>query len=142
IFILPLNMGVAGAAYATIIAQAVSAIGICLYTFKKLPMIRLERKDLQLDVNIVKMIGNQSILTSMQQSVMNFGILMIQGLVNSFGVATMAAFAAAVKIEHFAYLPSTEFGNAFSIFIAQNHGAKKQERIKEGIRSALKIITS
>ena len=71
---------------------------------------------------------------------MNFGILMIQGLVNSFGVAAMAAFAAAVKIDSFAYMPVQDFGNAFSTFIAQNHGAKKSSRIKRGIRSA--ILTS
>ena len=54
---------------------------------------------------------------------MNFGILMIQGLVNSFGMAVMAAFAAAVKIDTFAYMPAQEFGNAFSLFVSQNHGA-------------------
>ena len=68
---------------------------------------------------------------------MNFGILMIQGLVNSFGVSVMAAFAAAVKIDSFAYMPVQDFGNAFSTFIAQNYGAGKQERIRGGIRSAV-----
>lgn len=77
------------------------------------------------------MIANNSILTSIQQSVMNFGILMIQGLVNSFGVAVMAAFAAVVKIESFAYLPKQELGNAFSTFIAQNYGAKEIGRIQK-----------
>lgn len=74
-----------------------------------------------------------------QQSVMNFGILMIQGLVNSFGSAVMAAFAAAVKIDSFAYMPAQEFGNAFSLFISQNYGAKKPERVYAGIRKAMKI---
>ena len=68
---------------------------------------------------------------------MNFGILMIQGLVNSFGTAVMAAFAAAVKIDSFAYMPVQEFGNAFSTFIAQNFGAKRYGRIRRGVRSAL-----
>ena len=53
---------------------------------------------------------------------MNFGILMVQGRVNSFGPAVMAAFAAAVKIDSFAYMPVQDFGNAFSTFIAQNYG--------------------
>ena len=61
---------------------------------------------------------------------------MVQGLVNSFGSIVMAAFAAAVKIDAFAYMPLQDFGNAFSTFIAQNYGAKKPERIKKGIRSA------
>lgn len=71
---------------------------------------------------------------------MNFGILMIQGLVNSFGTAVMAAFAAAIKIDSFAYMPVQEFGNAFSTFIAQNFGAKRHDRIRKGVRSA--VITT
>ena len=141
VFIVPFDMGVGGAAYATIIAQIISAIGLALYCIRKIPIIRLERKHFQIDMNIARMIGNNSLLTSIQQSVMNLGILMIQGLVNSFGVSVMAAFAAVVKIESFAYLPEQELGNAFSTFIAQNHGAKKRGRIRNGIRSALKIIT-
>ena len=81
-----------------------------------------------------------SSLTCLQQSVMNFGILTVQGLVNSFGTTVMAAFAAAVKIDAFAYLPVQDFGNAFSIFTAQNFGAKKQDRIRKGIRVA--VLTS
>ena len=67
---------------------------------------------------------------------MNFGILMVQGLVNSFGTVIMAAFAAAVKIDSFAYMPVQDFGNAFSTYVAQNYGAGKQERIRKGIKSA------
>ena len=78
-----------------------------------------------------------SLHTCVQQSVMNFGILMVQGLVNSFGVNVMAAFAAAVKIDAFAYLPVQDFGNAFSTFVAQNTGASQPERIRQGIRSAV-----
>ena len=70
---------------------------------------------------------------------MNFGILMIQGLVNRFGAAVMAAFAAAVKIDSFAYMPAQEFGNAFSVFISQNYGGRKTGRVKEGIRQAVKV---
>ncbi len=68
-------------------------------------------------------IAGFSFLTCVQQSVMNLGILMVQGLVNSFGTTVMAAFAAAVKIDAFAYMPVQDFGNAFSTFIAQNYGA-------------------
>ena len=68
---------------------------------------------------------------------MNLGILAVQGLVNSFGTTIMAAFAAAVKIDAFAYLPVQDFGNAFSVFVAQNFGAKQTKRIKQGIRVAV-----
>ena len=68
---------------------------------------------------------------------MNFGILMVQGLVNSFGVSVMAAFAAGVKIDSFAYLPVQDFGNAYSVFISQNRGAGREDRIVRGTRGAL-----
>ena len=68
---------------------------------------------------------------------MNFGILMVQGLINSFRTSVMAAFAAAVKIDSFAYMPVQDFGNAFSTFVAQNYGANQKERIRKGIRSAV-----
>ena len=70
---------------------------------------------------------------------MNLGILMVQGLVNSFGPVVMAAFAAAVKIDAFAYMPVQDFGNAFSTFIAQNYGAKESTRIRSGLKGAVCI---
>ena len=81
-------------------------------------------------------------MTCMQQSVMNLGILMVQGLVNSFGTGVMAAFAAGVKIDAFAYMPVQEYGNAFSTFIAQNMGAKQAERIKQGVRCGVATVVS
>lgn len=87
----------------------------------------------------IREIAGYSILTCVQQSVMNLGILMVQGLVNSFGAAVMAAFAAAVKIDAFAYMPVQDFGNAFSTFIAQNYGAGKQERIRKGLKGAVLV---
>lgn len=141
VFIVPLDMGIAGPAYATIIAQAFSGLGIFIYCLLKVPQFRLQRRHLHFDNKILRMIANNSVLSSIQQSIMNFGILLIQGLVNSFGVSVMAAFTAVVKIESFAYMPVQDFGNAFSIFVAQNKGAGKHKRILNGIRSALKIIT-
>ena len=141
IFVVPLNMGIAGAAWATIIAQAFSAVAIGVYSFIKIPEIRPQRNHIKFNSEIVKKIANYSILTSVQQSIMNFGILMVQGLVNNFGVSVMAAFAAGVKIDSFAYMPVQDFGNAFSTFIAQNKGAQKLDRIRKGISSAVKLIT-
>lgn len=88
---------------------------------------------------MIKDISNSSLLTSTQQSVMNFGILLVQNLVNSFGATAMAAFTVAVKIDSLAYMPAQDFGNAFSTFIGQNYGAKKTDRIQQGIKSAIKI---
>ena len=137
IFIFALDMGVRGAALATVLAQGVSAAGIALYGWRRVPLLRLERRHCKVSRGELGRIMNYSLLTCVQQSVMNFGILMVQGLVNSFGVNVMAAFAAAVKIDAFAYLPVQDLGNAFSTFVAQNTGAQKAERIRKGIRSAL-----
>lgn len=137
VFILSFGWGVRGAAFATVIAQGISGIGLCFYSLWRFPEFRICRKDIHLQWSTVKEIATYSSLTCAQQSVMNFGILMVQGLINSFGTVVMAAFAAAVKIDSFAYMPVQDFGNAFSTFIAQNFGAGKQERIRKGIRVAV-----
>lgn len=137
VLILRFNMGVSGAALATITAQGVSAVSIGIYSFLKIPVLRLKRTHLRFNQAIVQDVVQYSLLTCVQQSIMNFGILMIQGLVNSFGVSVMAAFAAAVKIDSFAYMPVQDFGNAFSTYIAQNYGAGKADRIQKGIRCAI-----
>ena len=136
-FVVSCSMGVEGAALATVIAQGVSAVSLLVYCAVRVPLLRLERRHMRFGKAMLREISQFSLLTCAQQSVMNFGILMIQGLVNSFGVTVMAAFAAAVKIDSFAYMPVQDFGNAFSTFIAQNYGAKKGERIQAGIRSAI-----
>ena len=139
-FIAVLKRGVQGAAEATVIAQGVSAVGLLGYTLFSGDLLKLKRRHLRWGRAAVGEVLQCSSLTSLQQSVMNFGILMIQGLVNSFGPAVMAAFAVAVKIDSFAYMPVQDFGNAFSVFTAQNYGANQQGRIKQGMKSAL--ITS
>lgn len=135
-FVAGLNRGVAGAAEATVISQYVSGIGIAVYTWVKCPELIRKDKAVRLRWSRIREITSYSALTCLQQSIMNLGILAVQGLVNSFGTTVMAAFAAAVKIDAFAYLPVQDFGNAFSIFTAQNFGAGKADRIRKGIRAA------
>ena len=142
VFVLVFHWGVGGAAGATVIAQFVSGVGIGIYTFVKMPEFRIGKSHMRMDRRVLGEISQFSFLTCAQQSVMNFGILMVQGLVNSFGTVVMAAFAAAVKIDSFAYMPVQDFGNAFSTFIAQNYGAGKRDRIKAGIKSAVIVSIS
>lgn len=136
-FVLGLKRGVAGAAEATVIAQYVSGMGIAAYAIMRCPELRDIFRKCRIRWACVREIASFSILTCVQQSVMNLGILMVQGLVNSFGPTVMAAFAAAVKIDAFAYMPVQDFGNAFSTFIAQNYGAKKEGRIRAGLKGAI-----
>ena len=135
LFVLVFRWGIAGAAAATVIAQYVSGLGLWVYTRLRCRELLPGRAELRFDRAILREILDMSLLTCAQQSAMNFGILLIQRLVDSFGPITMAAFAAAVKIDTFAYLPVQDFGNAFSTFIAQNYGAGETGRIRRGIRS-------
>lgn len=138
-FIISLGWGIAGAAIATIISQYSAGFGLFIVTVARngnlipsLAEIRKWRKE-------IRSVLSYSFLTSAQQSVMNFGILMVQGLVNSFGVSVMAAFAAGVKIDSFSYLPTQDFGNAYSFFISQNSGKGQRDRIRKGTRIAILI---
>ena len=136
-FVIVLKLGVEGAAIATVISQYLSGIGISIYSLIKNIQVRTIMKLQYFHLKRVHKVISFSVLTCIQQSVMNLGILMVQGLVNSFGTVVMAAFAAAVKIDAFAYMPVQDFGNAFSTFIAQNYGAKEKMRIQSGLKSAV-----
>lgn len=140
LFVMAFRWDIRGAAIATVISQFASGIGIACYCHFFCPMLRVHREHMRWNGRILKEIFSLSFLTCLQQSVMNFGILMIQGLVNSFGTTIMAAFAAAVKIDTLAYMPVQDFGNAFSTFTAQNYGAGKTDRIRKGIRSSILCI--
>lgn len=136
-FVLRLEWGVQGAAAATALSQWASGLGILVYMRLKFPHLCPSRQEFRWNSRNAHEILRLSSLTCLQQSVMNFGILIVQGRVNSFGPAVMAAFAAAVKIDSFAYMPVQDFGNAFSTFVAQNFGAGKFDRIRKGIQSAV-----
>ena len=138
-FVAGLHRGVAGAAEATILSQYVSGLGLAAFALATRPELRPRRAAPPIRLAQIREIASFSLLTCIQQSVMNLGILMVQGLVNSFGSTVMAAFAAAVKIDSFAYLPVQDFGNAFSTFIPQNYGAQQQVRIRAGLKGAVAV---
>ena len=136
LFVLGFHWGIGGAAAATVLSQYLSAVGIFLYTWLRCREWMPGRRNWHWNGTMMREILDLSLMTCAQQSAMNFGILLVQRLVDSFGAVTMAAFAAAVKIDTFAYLPVQDFGNAFSTFIAQNFGAGKTDRLKEGLKKA------
>ena len=136
LFVLRFGWGIAGAAAATVFSQYVSGIGLTVYTALRCRGLLPDIRSLRFDRQVLADILDMSLLTCAQQSAMNFGILLVQRLVDSFGPVTMAAFAAAVKIDSFAYLPVQDFGNAFSTFVAQNYGAGQRQRIRRGFRDA------
>ena len=137
LFVMVLPFGIAGAAVATVIAQYVAGIGLFLYVALKCPDLR--PASFRWDNGIIREICSLSLMTCLQQSAMNFGILLVQRLVDSFGPVIMAAFAAGVKIDTFAYLPVQDFGNAFSTFTAQNYGAGETGRLRKGFQKAVLV---
>lgn len=139
LFVVYLDFGVSGAAEATVISQYASGAGIFIYCLFRREF-HISGKDRVWSREIFWDMSKLSLLTSLQQSIMNFGILLVQGLVNSFGTTVMAAFAAGVKIDTIAYSPLQDFGNAFSTYVAQNWGAGKKARIRQGVITAGKMI--
>lgn len=127
LFVLSFGMGVKGAALATVIAQYISGLCCGVHVILKSEYARNAFTHISIRAEDIRILFSYSFYTCLQQSVMNLGILMVQGIVNSYGTVVMTAFAAGVKIDAFAYL-------------AQNYGANKMDRFRQGIRVG--IITS
>ncbi|WP_313257425.1 MATE family efflux transporter [Lacrimispora sp.] len=140
LFIVVLHMGTAGAAIATLLTQAFAAVGCGIYTIKRMEFLNFERKDFKFSISVFNKIATFSVLTALQQSISSFGMMLIQGLVNTFGSTVMAAFAACSKIDSVANAPLQDLGNSFSTYTAQNEGAGEIKRIREGFRTTSRII--
>ena len=133
IFIINFKMGVSGAAYATIISQAVSGLLSFIYTSKKFPILYLQKKHFKSGTKYIKEHLKIGIPMALQFSITALGTVILQGAINSFGSNTVAAHTAAIKVEQLVMQPSVTFGLAMATFCAQNLGAGNIERIKEGV---------
>lgn len=140
LFILVFHMGTAGAAIATLFTQAFAAVGCGVYTIKRMQFLNFQKADLKFSVQAFHKVAVFSVLTALQQSISSFGMMLIQGLVNTFGSTIMAAFAACSKIDSVANAPLQDIGNSLSTYTAQNKGAGETKRIQEGFRAASNIV--
>lgn len=141
LFILQFNMGVGGAAWATIISQGISFVWSVLYLNKNHKVFKINVKAMKFDKDIFYKSVKLGLPGGIQQMVFSLGMMTMQGLINSFGGVTMAAFAAASKIDSFASMPIMNFGAAISTFTGQNIGANKPERVKKGLPTTLIMST-
>jgi len=139
IFVVVFHMGTAGAAIATLLTQGFAAIGCGIYTIKRMQFLNFKREDFIFSTSAFNKIATFSILTALQQSISSFGMMLIQGLVNTFGSTVMAAFAACSKIDSVANAPLQDLGNSFSTYTAQNEGAGETKRIREGFHATSRI---
>lgn len=140
LFILVFHMGTAGAAIATLFTQAFAAVGCGVYTIKRMQFLNFQKADLKFSVQAFRKVAVFSVLTALQQSISSFGMMLIQGLVNTFGSTIMAAFAACSKIDSVANAPLQDIGNSLSTYTAQNKGAGETKRIREGFCAASNIV--
>lgn len=144
LFVIQFHMGVAGVAWATLIAQGMCAI-ISFFVLKKrvanIPdEIETEEKRPLFHMDAVRRIGRVGVPSMIQQSIVSVSMLLMQGLVNGYGSTFIAGYTAATKIDTLAMLPNMNFSNAMSSYTAQNIGAGKQERVHEGYRAVLFMI--
>lgn len=136
-FVRDLQMGVAGAALATDISQAVSVVISFLWLQIRLRKLKIEGGSKIFDSRIFAVICKMAVPSMLQQSMVSIGIFLVQRLVNTYGEAVMAGFAAATKIDSIAILPMVNVGSAVSTFTAQNIGADKPERVRKGFHAGM-----
>lgn len=140
LFVVPLRMGVAGAAYATVLAAALSAAACTVILVKKMPFIKPSPDALRWDGQIAGAVVKIGFPSVLQSSSMSLGNVLIQGIINSFGSTVIAAFSAATKIDNLMSWPPGGFTNAMQYYTGQNIGAGKPERIKDGVRASLIVV--
>lgn len=139
VFIINFNMGVAGAAYATVISQGVSGLLCLIYTAKKFPMLKLKKEHFKVDSKYYKEHLRIGIPMALQFSITAIGAIILQGAVNAFGSTVIAAHTAASRVEQLVMQPSITFGITMATYSAQNLGAGSIDRIKEGVKKCTMI---
>ena len=144
VFIINLKMGVAGAAYATNIAQGISGILCLVYSYKKFKVLRLKKDDFKVDSSYYKNHLKVGIPMGLQFSITAIGIIIVQSAINVFGSAVIASYTASSKVLQLVMQPSVSFGVTIATYAGQNLGAKRLDRIKNGIKimNKISVITS
>lgn len=138
-FIINLNQGVAGAAYATVLSQGVSAV-LCLeFMFRKFHFLRLTKIDWQIRLKTAIKLLNVGLPMALQFSITAVGVMVMQAAINSFGSTVVASYTAASKVQQLATQPMVTLGTAMATYAGQNFGASRYDRLKEGAIAAVKI---
>ena len=139
-FVKAFDMGVAGVAWATFICQGISCILAMTVILRRLVKMGINEKVPLFDVRLLKQIVIIAVPSILQQSFISLGNIAIQSIINGFGAAVMAGYSAAVKLNNLVVTSFTTLGNGISNYTAQNLGAQKPERIKQGFRAGVKLV--
>ncbi|MEG0980157.1 MAG: MATE family efflux transporter [Erysipelotrichaceae bacterium] len=139
LFVVEFKMGIAGVAWATLIAQVCSAILIMILLLKTKESYQLVIKDIKIDFELFKKMIRLGLPSGIQNGIISFSNLIVQVNINSFGSYAMAGTSAYIKIDGFIILPIMSFAMAITTFTGQNMGAQEYERVKQGIKTCLKM---
>lgn len=139
-FVKAFHMGVAGVAWATFLCQGISCILAMIVVFKRLAKIEEKEKAPLFDLQLLKQIVVIAIPSTLQQSFISIGNIIIQSIINGFGAPVMAGYSAAVKLNNLVITSFTTLGNGISNYTAQNLGARKLDRVKQGFGVGIKLV--
>lgn len=139
-FVKAFHMGVAGVAWATFLCQGVSCILAMTVIFRRLGKLESNEKSPLFDLQLLKQIVSIAVPSTLQQSFISLGNIAIQGIINGFGAPVMAGYSAAVKLNNLVMTSFTTLGNGISNYTAQNLGAGKLSRIRQGFRSGIRLV--
>jgi putative MATE family efflux protein len=137
LFVAVFSLGVAGAAYATVLAQMISAAGCYCYLFKNYRYLLCRRKDVGIHAELVKQTLGYGFASALQQASLYIGKILVQGAVNTLGISGIAAYTATMRIEGFANSFGDSGAQAMSVFTSQNYGAGNERRVSDGLRQGL-----
>lgn len=140
VFVREFHMGVAGVAWATLIAQGISAVVAFLLFVREMKQYQGEKGDTRFDKEEFSSMSRIALPSILQQSTVSIGMMLVQSVVNSFGAEMLAGFSAAMRIESICIVPMAAMGNVMSSFTAQNLGAGKQERVVKGYHTGYGIV--
>jgi len=132
-------MGVAGAALATVLAQAISGLACFVYAYKILPMLRLKRSELRMNPHIARQILTYGIPTGLQMSIISISDMALQAKINTYETALIVAYGIATKVEFLGWQLAEAIGTALGTFVGQNVGAGDYKRVRQGVRCAYVI---
>ena len=137
LFVVVFNMGSEGCAISTVISEALCCLGCVVYIRLRIPILVLGRKWLVFDRSLLGPTDSYGWASAMQQGTVQLGKIGIQAIVNSIGVFVAAAFTAVNRLDDFTYMPQQNIAHAITAFMAQNHGAEREDRVLEGFKKGM-----
>ena len=132
-FIVFFHMGVEGCAYATVIAQGISAVLCLVYIIKKFDVLKLKKRDFKFSFFVIRKLLSLGVPMGLQFSITAIGTIIVQGAINVYGPVSMAGFSAASKIQNIICTVFVSFGATIATFVGQNRGAGKMDRVRKGV---------